>query len=122
MIMNLSEAKVYIDDFEDSETKRTGTDRKRKRLKSSSVPSRFPDYPGYNANVPVTQPRMTQAATSGVRHLRRVQALHQQELDMMVNDTVVVSPDKQITRDTTMAVFHTSLELQAMVYYVLQNY
>ena len=33
------------EDFEDSETKRTGTNRKRKRLKSSSVPSRFPDYP-----------------------------------------------------------------------------
>ena len=88
MIMNLSEAKVYIDDFEDSETKRTGTDRKRKRLKSSSVPSRFPDYPGYYADVPVTQPRMTQAATNGARHLRRVQAHHQRELDMMANDDV----------------------------------
>ena len=33
-----------------------------------------------------------------------------------------VSPDKQITRDTTMAVFHISLGLLAMVYYVLENY
>jgi len=75
------------DDYLQTSVVKTGQERKNKRLKPNAVPSLWPDYPAYFAEVTETRPRPP-AASSSVRREREVLKMTALEQEFLDRDTI----------------------------------
>lgn len=75
------------DDFLQTCVVKTGQERKNKRLKSNAIPSLWPDYPAYYAEVPATRPR-PQAASSSTRREKEMLRADALEEEFLATDSI----------------------------------
>ena len=75
------------DDFSQTSVVKTGLERKHKRLKPNAVPSLWPDYPTYFAEVTEPRPRPP-AASSSVRLEREVRKMTALEQEFLRSDII----------------------------------